>query len=273
LDPAGPLFDVDSPIVRLDRGDAKLVDVIHTDIRITSLGIVGSFGISRSIGHVDFYPNGGYHQPGCRDFTIDLNIIQTLKDLVTCSHARAVLFFIESINSKCMMRSYSCETKWLFDNGQCSSCTDYLNECQIMGFYARMPPSKLPVQYHLVTPSRSPFCAKITIYTSDSFRGGLESSLHVTLTGKYGAVNLDLEKRNHKRGSSQSFVVLSESNLGDLQKGKIGYSKLFAVWHLNRIDVKPSWAVIEYTACFNSWLIFKIDEEAELRKGTLNCSS
>jgi hypothetical protein len=35
---------------------------------------------------------------------------------------------------------------------------------------------------------------KITIYTSDSFRGGLESSLHVTLTGKYGSVNLDLEK-------------------------------------------------------------------------------
>ena len=93
-------------------------------------------------------------------FLSDLNIIQTLKDLVTCSHARAVLFFIESINSKCMMRSYSCETKWLFDNGQCSSCTDHLNECQIMGFYARMPPSKLPVQYHLATRSRSPFCGK-----------------------------------------------------------------------------------------------------------------
>lgn len=70
MDPAGPLFDVANPSVRLDRGDAKFVDVIHTDIRLTSLGIVGSFGVSRPIGDVDFYPNGGYHQPGCRDFTI-----------------------------------------------------------------------------------------------------------------------------------------------------------------------------------------------------------
>jgi hypothetical protein len=75
LDPAGPLFDVDSPVVRLDRGDAKFVDVIHTDIRITSFGIVGSFGIGRPIGDVDFYPNGGFHQPGCRDFTIGIMIL------------------------------------------------------------------------------------------------------------------------------------------------------------------------------------------------------
>jgi hypothetical protein len=39
--------------------------------------------------------------------------------------------------------------------------------------------------------------------------------------------------------------VLTESNLGDLQKIKIGHDKLFAIWHLNRIVVKPSWAAFE----------------------------
>ena len=83
-----------------------------------------------------------------------------MKDLVICSHARAVLFFLESINSKCMMRSYSCTSKWLFDNGQCSSCKDYDNECQIMGFHARIPPSNLPQQHYLATQAQSPFCGK-----------------------------------------------------------------------------------------------------------------
>ncbi|XP_028404600.1 pancreatic lipase-related protein 2-like [Dendronephthya gigantea] len=274
LDPAGPLFEDDSPVVRLDRGDAEFVDVIHTDIRVAYLGVVGSFGIIRAIGDADFYPNGGYNQPGCRNFSIDLNIVQTLKDLVVCSHARAVLLFLESINSKCMMRSYSCTTKWLFDHGQCSSCKDHNSECQIMGFYARSPPAKHPVSYQLRTRSESPFCGyhyKITVYTSDSFRGGLESTIQITLTGKYGSKNMDLEERNHERGSSQSFVVLIGSNLGSLQKIKISYNKFYAVWHLDRVVVQPSWMAIEYTACFNSWLIFNMDKEADLKQGTVHC--
>ena len=88
MDPAGPLFDIANPSVRLDRGDAKFVDVIHTDIRLTSLGIVGSFGVGRPIGDVDFYPNGGYHQPGCRDFTIG-NILWM--ECKSCTVVRDVL--------------------------------------------------------------------------------------------------------------------------------------------------------------------------------------
>jgi hypothetical protein len=58
LDPAGPLFDFQSiPRQRLDRTDAKFVDVVHTHS--------GALGEISPSGHVDFYFNQGGRQPGC----------------------------------------------------------------------------------------------------------------------------------------------------------------------------------------------------------------
>lgn len=62
LDPADPYFQGTDVRVRLDPSDADFVDVIHTDgSSILQLG----FGTMQQMGHVDFYPNGGAHQPGC----------------------------------------------------------------------------------------------------------------------------------------------------------------------------------------------------------------
>lgn len=77
LDPAGPLFSIRTPSGRLDSADAEYVEVIHTNGRVTGIGF--------PIGHADFFPNNGMSQPGC--FTS------------FCSHDRAPLFFIESLNS------------------------------------------------------------------------------------------------------------------------------------------------------------------------------
>lgn len=56
LDPAEPLFTDTDILVRLDRNDAKFVDVVHTDtLPLTR----GGLGMPTAIGHVDFYPNGG----------------------------------------------------------------------------------------------------------------------------------------------------------------------------------------------------------------------
>lgn len=59
LDPALPGFDLG--LVEgghLEKSDAEFVDVIHT--------CAGYLGMRRSIGHADFYPNGGsVPQPGC----------------------------------------------------------------------------------------------------------------------------------------------------------------------------------------------------------------
>ena len=57
IDPAGPLFSVDTPATRLAITDAEYVECIQTDNR--------SFGIGAPIGQVDFFPNGGSNQPGC----------------------------------------------------------------------------------------------------------------------------------------------------------------------------------------------------------------
>ena len=77
LDPAGPLFYLRSPSGRLDSNDAEYVEIIHTNGRVTGFGL--------PIGHSDFFPNRGMTQPGC---------ITSF-----CSHDRAPLFFIESLNS------------------------------------------------------------------------------------------------------------------------------------------------------------------------------
>ena len=60
LDPAGPYFEHTDPTVRLDTTDAEYVDVYHTNSGPFGTG----FGLLPAIGHVDYYVNGGYSQPG-----------------------------------------------------------------------------------------------------------------------------------------------------------------------------------------------------------------
>ncbi|CRK93129.1 CLUMA_CG006483, isoform A [Clunio marinus] len=82
LDPAGPLFSVRTPSERLDANDANYVEVIHTNG--PTLVLIGA-GIGAAIGDADFWPNGGTSQPGCLTNT--------------CSHGRAVDFYVESIRN------------------------------------------------------------------------------------------------------------------------------------------------------------------------------
>jgi pancreatic triacylglycerol lipase len=61
LDPAWIGLKDAQLIDRLDSNDALFVDVIHTD-RSSNIGL----GFRNSLGHVDFYPNDGKNQPGCK---------------------------------------------------------------------------------------------------------------------------------------------------------------------------------------------------------------
>lgn len=50
LDPARPCFNEGEYLSGLQRGDARFVDVIHTN--------PGVLGVKESVGDIDFYPNG-----------------------------------------------------------------------------------------------------------------------------------------------------------------------------------------------------------------------
>lgn len=52
------MYEKSGPEDRLDETDAIFVDVMHTN--------AGKNGLNKSIGHMDFYPNGGEFQPGCK---------------------------------------------------------------------------------------------------------------------------------------------------------------------------------------------------------------
>ncbi|XP_057656460.1 lipase member H-A-like [Diorhabda carinulata] len=97
LDPAGPMWSRMLETERLNKNDADFVDVIHTDIQM--------YGFTAPCGDVDFYPNGGSHQPGCPSRQSDDN----------CSHARSTLYFIESLTTKVFAKEASFEEDETFE--------------------------------------------------------------------------------------------------------------------------------------------------------------
>ncbi|KAF4528402.1 hypothetical protein B566_EDAN013338, partial [Ephemera danica] len=99
LDPAGPLFNHNDTSKRLDKNDASYVDVIHTCTHI--------YGISQSIGHIDFYPNGGKDQEGCGC------------NFGFCSHSRSYIYFIESISNATDLFGWKCSSWENFTNNLC----------------------------------------------------------------------------------------------------------------------------------------------------------
>ena len=79
LDPAGPIFDENSEIMRLNKGDAKVVQALHID--------AGEFGISKAVGDVDIFVNTGKDQPYCPGFFLE----------AACSHLPFSLYFLTSV--------------------------------------------------------------------------------------------------------------------------------------------------------------------------------
>ncbi|KAH1002997.1 pancreatic lipase-related protein 2 isoform X1 [Dendroctonus ponderosae] len=132
LDAASPLFRSNhfrEKNKKLDRTDARYVDVLHTD---ASPFLADGFGLWEPIGHADFFPNGGQQQPGCRDRRSSVLITQLEGGKLTresaCSHIRAFQLFTETISSKlgppgaapCQFIAYSCPGGMpAFEKGHC----------------------------------------------------------------------------------------------------------------------------------------------------------
>jgi pancreatic triacylglycerol lipase len=125
MDPAAPYFEANPAHLRLNKEDAEFVDVFHTNSDTLFNGGTSFFD---ALGHVDFYPNGGRHQPGCTDWGI---IGGDLIDLMKggCSHSRSHEYMVESINAVVPFKAAHCDTYDNFKSGNCGG-----NEVQNMGF-------------------------------------------------------------------------------------------------------------------------------------------
>ncbi|CAG7834463.1 unnamed protein product [Allacma fusca] len=111
LDPAGPCFEsyrfacFRGTFIPINRTNADFVDIIHTN--------AGRFGMTRPVGHVDFYPNNGHHQPGCPGWWRPTS-------RAICAHTRSVKLMKDSILfPKFAFRSLECPTWAEFSDGVC----------------------------------------------------------------------------------------------------------------------------------------------------------
>jgi len=148
LDPAAPWFEQTKEEHRISKEDANFVDVIHTN---SGLLIQGGLSFRQNMGHIDFYPNGGSHQPGCTelcmgDFCIPgnsngISLLDWLKG--GCSHARSHQFYVESITSMVEtdfpFLGHFCHDWTHFETGICLHTSD---DAIPMGEHAR-PPSTI----------------------------------------------------------------------------------------------------------------------------------
>ncbi|XP_026292593.1 phospholipase A1 [Frankliniella occidentalis] len=171
FDPAGPGFEALPRVVRLNKYSASFVDVLHTNAKpVTQLG----FGMMHSIGHVDFYMNGGVDQPGCSspNITMPKSILDVvtiplnaLSELISCSHSRSYEYFTEALNNtSCLMWGHKTSTgrqRLLWRKSVPSPVTSRSTECtkgRCIPIGLDTPSYPARGAFSVKTGSAAPFC-------------------------------------------------------------------------------------------------------------------
>lgn len=223
LDPAAPLFENYGGSVHLSKEDADFVDVVHTN---GDLLIYGGVGMSTSVGDVDFFPNGGKRQPGCKS-----TIGGALKDMFkndrehACNHERAVLLFTDSIlhPERCRYLGYSCGNYSEFLNAQCMTCGN--DGCGHMGYHVEGTGI-----YYLMTKANPPFCSelvKMTVEFSTDVKKSYGAIL-LTLVGAGGVEqNVTLTDKDEKLmgGDRRNVIITLEEGVMPLSSVEVLYSR------------------------------------------------
>ncbi|TSK13413.1 Hepatic triacylglycerol lipase [Bagarius yarrelli] len=222
LDPAGPNFEGVPASDRLSPDDGKYVDAIHTFAK-SSIGL--AVGIRQPVGHTDFYPNGGYFQPGCHVTDIYNNVYQYglegVPKTIKCAHQRAVHLFIDSLlNTDRQMTAYRCRDDRAFDQGLCLDCRK--DRCNTLGYDVRkVYIGGISKGFYLKTSSETPF--KVFHYQIKMLVMNLmeqvKASVSIALIGSEGEsqyipITLSLEHPGNKTYSS---LIAVSSVLGKLQ--------------------------------------------------------
>merc|ERR1719270_1097721 len=261
LDPAEPLFQGMPPEVRLDPGDAKFVDVIHTDSKEF---YKGGLGMEQPVGHVDFYPNGGKAQPGCSflDFPYLPSINGNVEDitlppadsvarnLFACGHNRVIDLYIDSIlhTDKCPMVGHQCQDYTTFTSGDCYSCRQDGASCSVMGYGASKHSSWKgdQIQMFLDTDSSSPYCnylylVELDLASPKESETWVQGFLKVTLVGdKDSLVEYDLtpeESVKFFHGEMYKYQIQSPTDLGKVTVVQLywSYDDQVKLFDLSRI--------------------------------------
>ena len=77
-----------------------------------------------ALGHVDFYPNGGEHQPGCtkicpiEPYCFSSNLLDMI--IGSCSHHRSIDYYLESLHAD--------QKAYIFISKFCKSWSHYLED-------------------------------------------------------------------------------------------------------------------------------------------------
>ncbi|XP_023229612.1 pancreatic lipase-related protein 2-like isoform X1 [Centruroides sculpturatus] len=249
LDPAAPYFEGMPTSVRIDPSDAKFVDAIHTDLNSF---VISGLGMSDPVGHVDFYPNNGRDQPGCKTSHRLISIItdgfiEGIRKAVSCSHQRAVDFFTASINQRdCLFTAFPCSNWTDFTEGKCSTCGPYGRDCAVMGFLAEehKPANLLNTTFFLKTQDHEPFCVyhyQVDIYLQDGEDKELEGKIKLILGHDFGeevTVNFNEKYIRLVPGTTITSLIISPYEL-HLPETITFYwvSSAFAFWNTHTLGV------------------------------------
>ncbi|KAL4715542.1 hypothetical protein ACJJTC_009168 [Scirpophaga incertulas] len=137
LDPAMPLFVTNDKNKKVDPSDGLFVDVLHTNALWK--------GKLEASGHVDFYANGGLTQPGCKP--------TANQSKSGCDHARAPVYFAESITTEEGCYASKCLSWFSYLIGWCEDSRS--DDTILFGEYVPYNSSGL---YFFSTNSESPYC-------------------------------------------------------------------------------------------------------------------
>ncbi|XP_044518525.1 pancreatic lipase-related protein 2-like [Gracilinanus agilis] len=236
LDPAEPCFQGTPEEVRLDASDAMFVDVIHTDSApmFPNLG----FGMSQTVGHLDFFPNGGKQMPGCQknalSTIVDINgIWEGTRDFVACNHLRSYKYYSSSILHPDGFLGYPCSSYETFDSDACFPCP--AEGCPRMGHYADQFKGKTSAlgQTIFLNTGESGNFTRWRYRISVTLSGGkkLSGYIRIAMYGNNGVSRqYDIFKGTLRPGANHKKEIDVDINVGKVEQVKF-------LWYNNVINL------------------------------------
>uniref|UniRef100_H0VNP7 Triacylglycerol lipase n=1 Tax=Cavia porcellus TaxID=10141 RepID=H0VNP7_CAVPO len=195
------------------------------------------YTVDQTVGHLDFFPNGGLQMPGCQknilSQIVDIDgIWEGTRDFAACNHLRSYKYYIDSITNPKGFAGFSCDSYSSFSSNKCFPCAT--GECPQMGHYADKFPGKTKEnfqKFYLNTGDKSNFSRwryRIAVTLSGQKVTG---HVLVSLFGNAGNTKqYEIYRGSLKPGNNHSNEIDSDVDVGDLQKVKF-------IWYNNVINI------------------------------------